>query len=125
MSEKKKGIDGKSLLTSLEQCHTSREIFEVLHNTMDNDTLKERLGNLSDNDLVVALNKQRTIVNIRNNPQYYTTHQDAVTLAAAKYIEVTKGSVKDFKTEAKKEIAQKEAKNMVSQMPIYMKNLQR
>ena len=123
MGEKKKGIDGKLLLTSLEQCHTSRDIFEVLHNTMDNNTLKERLENLSDNDLVVALNRQRTIVNIQHNPQYYTTHQDAVTLAAAKYTETTKRSVKDFKIEAKKDIAQKEATNIASQ--VYMQRIQR
>ena len=115
MGEKKKGIDGKSFLTRLEQCHTSKDIFELLHNTMDNNTLKERLENLSDNDLVVALNKQRAIVNIQHNPQYYTTHQDAVILAAAKYMEITKGNVKDFKIEAKKEIAQKETKNIALQ----------
>lgn len=123
MGDKKKGIDGKALLANIDRCLTSKEIFDLLHRTMDADTLQERLSNLSDNDLVIALNNQRTRVNIQYNPQYYTTHQDAVTLAAARYQEITQRGAKAFKIEANKEQAKHECKKIANQL--YMQKFQR
>ena len=56
--EVKKELNGKEFVASLEGCRSSQDIFELLDKTMDKDTLKNRLQNVRDNDLVVALNAQ-------------------------------------------------------------------
>lgn len=102
MGNSKNGINGKILLKKLSDCQTSDDIFNVLHEAMDIKTLQDRVKNLSENPLVIALYEQRIKMNIQFYPNNYTTHQDAVTLAAAKYLEINKNkkSVKDFRMEA-------------------------
>ena len=56
--EVKKELNGKDFVAKLEGCKTPKAIFGLLSETMDKEVLKNRLQNVRDNDLVVALNAQ-------------------------------------------------------------------
>lgn len=100
--EAKKTLNGKEFVASLEECRSSKDIFALLDKTMEVDVLKERLANIRDNDLVIALNAQ--VAKFNAGQGLRTSHQDCVNMAADRFQQVTKKGVKFFKAEANKYI---------------------
>ncbi len=107
--EVKKNVNGKEYVVSLESCQSPKEIFELLDKTMDKETLKNRLQNVRDNDLVVTLNAQ--VAKFNAGQGLRTSHQDCVNMAADQYQQLTKKGVKFFKTEMNKFMTEKEKKH--------------
>ena len=104
--EVKKELNGKEFVAKLEGCQTPRAIFGLLSETMDKEVLKNRLQNVRDNDLVVALTAQ--VARFNAGQGLRTSHQDCVNMAADKYQQISKKGVKSFKEEMNKYIANRE-----------------
>ena len=82
---------------------------------MDKDTLKNRLQNVRDNDLVVALNAQ--VAKFNAGQGLRTSHQDCVNMAADKYQQINKNKgVKFFKAEMNKFITAKEKEHNAKEL---------
>ena len=92
--EIKKELNGKEFIAKLEGCQTPKAIFGLLSETMDKEVLKNRLQNVRDNDLVVALNAQ--VARFNASQGLRTSHQDCVNIAADKYQQISKKGVKFF-----------------------------
>ena len=113
--EVKKELNGKEFVATLEGCRSSKDIFELLDKTMDKDTLKNRLQNVRDNDLVVALNAQ--VAKFNAGQGLRTSHQDCDNMAADKYQQINKNKgVKYFKAEMNKFITAKEKEHNAKEL---------
>lgn len=114
--EVKKELNGKKFVSDLDECRSSQEIFELLDKTMDKETLKNRLHNVKDNDLVVALNAQ--VAKFNAGQGLRTSHQDCVNMAADRYQQINNKGVKFFKTEMNKLITADEKKKTSQTIPL-------
>lgn len=112
--EVKKELNGKEFIAKLEGCQTPKAIFGLLSETMDKDVLKNRLLNVRDNDLVVALNAQ--VARFNASQGLRTSHQDCVNMAADKYQQVSNRGVKFFKAEMNKYITEKEQEKSAKEL---------
>ena len=112
--EVKKELNGKDFVAKLEGCKTPKAIFGLLSETMDKEVLKNRLQNVRDNDLVVALNAQVARSNASQGLR--TSHQDCVNMAADKYQQISKKGVKFFKAEMNKYITGQEKEENAKQL---------
>lgn len=125
--EVKKELNGKEFVVKLEGCQTPRAIFGLLSETMDKEILKNRLQNVRDNDLVVALNAQ--VARFNASQGLRTSHQDCVNMAADKYQQISKKGVKFFKAEMNKYITGQEkeenAQHMANSVMMASKNFVR
>lgn len=103
----RKEIKGKEFVAALDECHTTKDVFELLDKTMDKDTLKNRLQNVRDHDLVVTLNAQVARFNVGQGLR--TSHQDCVNMAADKYLQINKNRhIPYFKAQLNQYITNKE-----------------
>lgn len=115
MSEKeRKGIDGKAFIEKLDACITEKDekgIFNLLHETMSDDILKDRVKHMSDNDLVIALKSQAARFNTLGGCR--TSHEDCVIMAAGAFQTVHEGNknekVKCFKISLAKDSVERQA----------------
>ncbi len=112
--EVKKELNGKDFVAKLEGCKTPKAIFGLLSETMDKEVLKNRLQNVRDNDLVVALNAQ--VARFNASQGLRTSHQDCVNMAADKYQQISKKGVKFFKAEMNKYITGQEKEANAKQL---------
>lgn len=112
--EVKKELNGKDFVAKLEGCKTPKAIFCLLSETMDKEVLKNRLQNVRDNDLVVALNAQ--VARFNASQGLRTSHQDCVNMAADKYQQISKKGVKFFKAEMNKYITGQEKEANAKQL---------
>ena len=112
--EVKKELNGKEFIAKLEGCQNPKAIFGLLTETMDKDVLKNRLLNVRDNDLVVALNAQ--VARFNASQGLRTSHQDCVNMAADKYQQVSNKGVKFFKAEMNKYITEKEQEKSAKEL---------
>lgn len=112
--EVKKELNGKDFVAKLEGCKTPKAIFGLLSETMDKEVLKNRLQNVRDNDLVVALNAQ--VARFNASQGLRTSHQDCVNMAADKYQQISKKGVKFFKAEMNKYITGQEKEENAKQL---------
>lgn len=112
--EVKKELNGKDFVAKLEGCNTPKAIFGLLSETMDKEVLKNRLQNVRDNDLVVALNAQ--VARFNASQGLRTSHQDCVNMAADKYQQISKKGVKFFKAEMNKYITGQEKEANAKQL---------
>lgn len=120
--EQVKNINGKGFIAALDMCSSDKEIFELLNKYMDNGTLRERLKNVRDNDLVNTFYAQAARVNADHGLR--TSHQDCVTMAADKYRQITKRGVKFFKAEVNKYLTRLEKKEEKKQLePVVLAEL--
>lgn len=99
-----KRVDGKEFVTKLDDCRTLDEVIALLRDTMSEETIRDRLDRMSDNDLVIALKAQAARVNV--GFRYKTTHEELLIMAADKYQKMTGGEegekTKNFKKSLKK-----------------------
>ena len=80
---------------------------------MDNDTLRDRVGHVNDNEKINNLHDKIARVNIGAGLR--ASHGDLAILAAKRYSDITGKNVKFFKAECNKYITLKEAeKNKTS-----------
>lgn len=113
--ENKEKINGKEFVAALDGCLVTKDIFDLLDKTMDKSTLKNRLLNVRDNDLVVALNAQ--VARFNAGQGLRTSHQDCVNMAADKYQQINKNKgVKYFKAELNKYITGKEQEKTAKEL---------
>ncbi len=105
--ENKEKINGEEFVVALDKCRSTKDIFELLDKTMDRDTIKDRLKNVRDYDLVVNLNAQVARFNVKANKR--TSHQDCVNMAADKYLQLNKNRhIPYFKAQLNQYITYKE-----------------
>ncbi|MBO5038549.1 MAG: hypothetical protein J6C85_03725 [Alphaproteobacteria bacterium] len=109
VQENKKGVNGKAFVSALDECQTAEEVFNLLGKTMDKATLKDRVGHVSDNDLINVLHAQKARCNIDLGCR--TSHEDCANLAAHRYQQITKKGVKAFKAELNKHITKENTKD--------------
>jgi len=101
LEEKKKG---KTFVDDLDKCTTLNEIIDFLCSSMPLATLKDRVGHISDNELVLVLQAAGLRVNV--NRGYEPRHVEKVILAAARYADFPKKkTIKIFKEEIIKKIS--------------------
>lgn len=120
-----KGIDGKAFVKALDACKDKSEVFELLSKNMDNETLRDRIKYVKDNDLINNLEDKKARVNIEHG--FRVSHADLAVLAAKRYTALTGQNVKFFKAECNKYITKKEAEKQkqAEQTKVIMHDLQR
>ena len=64
--EKRKKIDGKAFMKSLMDCNNSKEVFDLLGQTLGSERMKDRAKNISDLPAIVKLNAVKAKINLRS-----------------------------------------------------------
>ena len=98
--EKRKKIDGKAFMKSLMDCNNSKEVFDLLGQTLGSERMKDRAKNISDLPAIVKLNAVKAKINVGNGSD--VSHQNCMDMAVAKYCELTGNSIQQFKIENNK-----------------------
>jgi hypothetical protein len=96
----KERVNGKAFITALDKCQTTKEVIDLLSNSMDRETLKDRISHVSNLFVVNKLKDKQARFNIATNPSCKVSREDIAIMAAFKYCELTEGSddmIKDFK----------------------------
>lgn len=111
MSTDGKRIDGSAFVKALNECKTSKDIFELLDKTMPRDVLKKRMANidkLNDKtvDLIIAFRAANAKANA-GRKGVKTSHQDCVNMAIYHYNNIIDLGYKGFKAELNKYQTQK------------------
>lgn len=94
----KERVNGKAFIDALDKCQTTNEVFDLLSDSMDRETLKDRVGHINDSVLINNLMAQKARVNIQSG--FRASHGDLAIMAAHKYCTLTEKSdakLKDFK----------------------------
>ena len=98
--EKRKKIDGKAFMKSLMDCNNSKEVFDLLGQTLGSERMKDRAKNISNLPAIVKLNAVKAKINVGNGSD--VSHQNCMDMAVAKYCELTGNSIQQFKIENNK-----------------------
>ena len=98
--KKRKNIDGKAFMKSLMAGNNSKEVFDLLGQTLGSERMKDRAKNISDLPAIVKLNAVKAKINVGNGSD--VSHQNCMDMAVAKYCELTGNSIQQFKIENNK-----------------------
>ncbi len=97
MTERRK-IDGKSFVHSLEQCTSTKAVFDLLGSVLGPEKMQDRVKNVSDLPHVVKLKSRIATVSAMQGRD--TSNQDCMDMAAQRYLEITEHTdMKQFKAE--------------------------
>ena len=94
----KERVNGKAFISALDKCQTTKEVLDLLQESMDRETLKDRVNHVNDSVLINNLMAQKARVNILSGCR--ASHGDLAIMGAHKFCTLTEKSddmVKSFK----------------------------
>lgn len=106
-------VNGKAFVDALDKCQTTKDVIDLLANSMSGENLKDRISHVSDLFSVNNLRANVARFNIKTNPSCKVTREDIAIMAAHRYCELTEVSDKGIK-EFKEKVHMKIRKDALS-----------
>jgi len=93
--------NGLKLRHALANCEKGKDVLDLLHRTMSDEDIRERIANVSDLDAVNRYKATRADIRMQVGTH---RHQDFVYAAAQKWCDITQKDVRSFKSLVNKDL---------------------